>query len=577
LLSRMSLEEKIGQMVQAEHTSLVDATDVSRLFLGSLLAGGDADPRTGNRPRDWSALIDASQERALDTPLRIPLLFGTDAVHGHSNVVGAVIFPHNIGMGCMRNPALVEAAARITGEEVRATGVNWTFAPCVAVPRDKRWGRTYEGFAESPEIVTSMGTAAVNGFQRRDLTDPLSIVACTKHFAGDGGTTFGSGPPKKGASGRYPLDEGDTACSEETLRAIHLPGYRSAIDAGVATVMASYSSWNGQKVSGHRYLLTDVLKRELRFEGLVISDYNAIDQLPGDYKAQIALAANAGIDMFMVPSKYRELHRLLLDLGREGGVPMARVDDAVLRILRVKAAAGLLDGTRSPFADARLQNEVGSDAHRALARACVRESLVLLRNEHNALPLAKSAGRIHVTGKCANDIGNQCGGWTIDWQGRSGHSTIGASVLKAIEDAASPRTRVTFSHHGNGARGADVAIAVIGERPYAEFMGDRETLELDPDDVAAIRNLRSDGVRVVAVVISGRPLLLHDIIDHCDAIVAAWLPGSEGSGVADVLFGDYKPTGRLSVSWPRANEQSAMNHGDAAYDPQFPFGFGLTF
>jgi beta-glucosidase len=578
LLGKMTLEEKIGQMVQAEHSAVKDIGDVDRYFLGSVLAGGNADPKSGNGLVDWTDMYDAVQSRALKTRLAIPLLFGVDAVHGHNNVIGAVVFPHNIGLGCTRNPKLIEAAARATAEEIRATGINWNFAPCVAVPRDKRWGRTYEGFGESPELVTELGIAAVRGFQGSKLSDPRSVVACAKHFAGDGGTEFGTGGVPKQGGGRHPLDQGDTKLSEADLRKLHMQGYIGAIGAGVATIMPSYNSWNGQKVSGSKRLLTEILKQEMKFDGFLISDYNAVDQLPGDYKAQIAQATNAGMDMFMVPEKYRELYGHLLDLAKSGGIPMSRIDDAVTRILRVKFAAGLMDRARSPLADRSLHKTFGSPAHRQVARDCVRQSLVLLKNANKALPVSKSVARIHVAGKMADDIGSQCGGWTIEWQGKSGNITTGGTtILKAIQGAVSATTKVTTSADGTGADGANIGIAVIGEPPYAEFFGDRENLELPGDDVAVVENMKKAGIPVIVLLLSGRPLIIEKVLANCDAFVAAWLPGTEGQGVADVIFGDHKPTGKLSVSWPRSSSKTPVNVGDASYDPLFKYGEGLSY
>src|SRR5689334_5818778 len=393
LLARMTLEEKIGQMVQAEQSALKDLSDVEKYFLGSLLSGGTSDPKTGNGLKDWTDLYDSLQARSQKTRLRIPLLYGIDAVHGHSNVIGAVIFPHNIGLGCSRNPALVERAGRITAIEVRATGINWTFAPCVTVPRDERWGRTYEGFGEEPELAFVLGEAAVRGLQGRDLKDPLSVLACAKHFVGDGATIYGTGTKLKDAV--HILDRGDVRLSEADLRRLHMQGYVSAIRAGVGTIMPSYNSWNGVKCSGSKRLLTEILKKELRFDGFLISDYNAINELPGDYKKQIETSANAGMDMFMVPNTYRELFNHLLDLVKEKRVPLTRIDDAVTRILRVKSAMGLLDAKPALVADRKLHSSFGSAEHRAVARECVRASLVLLKNEKRALPIAKYVSRIH--------------------------------------------------------------------------------------------------------------------------------------------------------------------------------------
>jgi beta-glucosidase len=573
LLSRMTLEEKVGQMVQANSASLKDPSDVENYFLGSVLSGGSSDPKTGNGLVDWTDHYDNLQSRTQKTRLQIPLLYGIDAVHGHSNVLGATLFPHNIGLGCSRNPALVEKAARITAIETRATGINWTFAPCVTVPRDERWGRSYEGFGESPELARLMGEAAVRGYQGNDLSDPTRLLACAKHWIGDGATKYGTG--RKLKPDLQILDRGDVQLSESELRRLHMAGYISAIKAGVGTIMPSYSSWNGVKCSGSKRLLTEILKDELKFDGFLISDYDAIDEMPGDYKSQIETSANAGMDMFMVSTKYRELYALLLELAREKRVPMARIDDAVTRILRVKFAMGLMDG-RSNLADRKLHASFGSTAHRQVARECVRETLVLLKNEKRVLPASKKLNRIHVAGKSADDIGNQCGGWTISWQGKSGANTTGGTtILKAIQETVSPQTKVTYAKDGADAAGADLGIVVIGETPYAEWMGDRQSLELSEEDIAVVEKMKQAGLPVVVIVISGRPLIIDKVIDKADAFVAAWLPGTEGRGVTDVLFGDFKFVGKLSFSWPRSMDQIPINVGDKDYDPLFKFGHGL--
>ena len=578
LLSTMTLEEKIGQMTQADQSALKDPRDIETYFLGSLLSGGDSDPKGGNSLDDWTNMYDSYQSHALKTRLAIPLLYGVDAVHGHSNVLGAVIFPHNIGLGCTRNPALIEKAARVTAEEVRATGVNWTFAPCVTVPRDERWGRTYEGFGETPELAKSLGEAAVSGFQG-DLSQPLSILACAKHFAGDGGTTWGTGIPKEsGSRDRFPLDQGDTRLSESELRTVHMQGYISAIRAGVGSIMPSYNSWNGVKCSGSKRLLTEILKEELGFEGFLISDYAAIDQLPGDYKSDVEQSINAGMDMVMVPKNYQEFFNTLKQLVNEGRVPMSRIDDAVKRILRVKFAMGLMDKKRSPLSDRTLHRSFGSPEHRQVARECVRQSLVLLKNENLTLPLSKNLGRIHVGGKSADDIGNQCGGWTIKWQGKAGNVTTGGTtILKAIQNSVSTKTNVTFSRDGSGASGADVGIVVVGETPYAEMRGDTKDLTLAKEDVATIKRMKKAGIPVVVLLISGRPMIIDRVLGDASAFIAAWLPGTEGQGVADVLFGDYKPTGKLSFTWPRSMSQLPINWEDPRYDPLFKYGFGLSY
>jgi beta-glucosidase len=578
LLAQMTLEEKVGQITQADQEHLQDVRDIETYFLGSLLSGGSSDPKKSNQVQDWADMYDLYQSHALKTRLRIPLLYGVDAVHGHNNVIGAVIFPHNLGLGATRNARLVEEIGRITAKEVRATGINWTFAPCVAVVRDERWGRTYEGYGEDPKLVSELGEAAVRGLQGSDLADPLTVLACAKHFVGDGGTTWGTGlPDKNQPGGRYPLDQGDTRLTEEELRRVHLEGYRGALKAGVATIMPSYSSWNGVKASGSKRLLTEILKEELGFEGFLISDYNAIDQLPGDYRSDIKESLNAGMDMVMIGSpKYREFFTTLKSLAESGDVPMTRIDDAVRRILRVKFAKGLMVKDANVFADRSLLEGFGSAAHRSVARQAVRESIVLLKNENKRLPLQRGLKRIHLAGGNADDLGNQCGGWTIDWQGQSGPATIGTTVLSAVRQTARHST-VTYSVDGTGAAGADVGIVVVGETPYAEAAGDRRDLSLSEKDISAIRAVKQAGVPVVLVLISGRPMILGAALDLADAVVVAWLPGSEGIGVADVLFGEYKPTGKLPVSWPRSNDQLPINVGDAKYDPLFPFGFGLTY
>jgi beta-glucosidase len=572
LLARMTLAEKIGQMTQPDQESIKDLTDIENYFVGSILSGGNSDPKEGNSLQAWTDLYDRLQRHTANTRLKIPILYGIDAVHGHNNVLGAVIFPQNIGMGCTRNAALVEKEERVTAEEVRATGIQWVFAPCVTVPQDIRWGRTYEGFSEDPQLVKEMAGAAVRGFQGTDLANPLSVLACAKHYVGDGGTANGS------AQGGRGLDQGDTRVDEATLRRIHLQGYIAAVQAGVGSIMPSYNSWNGVKVSGNKHLLTEILKQELGFQGFLISDYNAIDQVDGDYKKAIGISINAGMDMAMVPSRYKECIANLKQLVDEGVVPMARIDDAVTRILRVKFAMGLMDPKRSQLADRGLHKTFGSAEHRQVAREAVRQSLVLLKNRNRVLPLKKTAARIHVGGKSADDLGNQCGGWTIDWQGKSGDVTPGGTtVLAAIRQAVAKGTQVTFSKDGTGAAGATVGVVVIGERPYAEGNGDSADLALAQEDVDAVANMKAAGIPVVVILYSGRPMILGGVLDKADAVVAAWLPGTEGEGIADVLFGDFKPTGKLSFAWPRSMAQVAKHPGDKDYDPLFALGYGLSY
>lgn len=545
LLNRMTLNEKVGQMTQVDRKFLKDINDIQKYSLGSLLSGGGSTP-SNNSASGWADMYDQFQSIALKSRLGIPLIYGIDAVHGHNNVRGAVIFPHNIGMGCTRNPDLVEQAARITAIEVVGTGIDWTFGPCVAVPRDERWGRTYEGFGEDPELVRTMAAAAVRGFQGNDLAD---------------GTTNG-------------INEGNTEVDEATLRAIHLPGYQAAIQAGVGSIMASFNSWNGEKVHGNKYLLTTVLKQELGFEGILVSDWAAIDQLPGDYASDIETAINAGLDMIMVPDKYEEFIAKLLNLVNQNRVPLSRIDDAVRRILRIKFKLGLFE---KPFTNREFTSSIGSSYHRQVARECVRQSLVLLINNNHTLPIPKNLNRIHVAGQRADDLGSQCGGWTISWQGSEGNITTGTTILEAIKNTVSTQTNVTYSADGDNAAGADIGIACIGETPYAEGWGDRTDLNLSSEDIAVVKKLKSYDIPVIVILISGRPMIINSIFNYCDAVIAAWLPGTEGQGVADVLFGDYEPTGKLSHSWPINMTQVPINIGDPNYHPLFQYGFGLTY
>lgn len=585
LLEKMTLEEKIGQMTQPEQDQVLsNPGDMQKYFIGSVLSGGNSDPAEGNSLEAWTELYDKVQTEAMKTRLAIPVLYGIDAVHGHSNVLGAVIFPHNIALGCTRDPDLVERIGRITAGEMRATGIQWTFGPCVAVPQDIRWGRTYEGFSEDPAIVQRLGRAAVLGLQGTDLSDPLSVLACAKHYVGDGGTTATTAAPPgfpQGKGRRLRLDQGDTKLDEAALRRIHLPGYIAAVEAGVGSIMPSYNTWNGVRCSASRRLLTEILKEELGFEGFLISDYNAVSQIdPTDYKKSIMISINAGMDMAMVPSAYRDFFNNLNELVMEGKVPVLRIDDAVRRILRVKFAMGLMDKDRSQLADRTLHGDFGSAEHRALAREAVRKSVVLLKNDNGTLPISKETARIHVSGKSADNIGNQCGGWTILWQGRSGDVTPGGTtILEAVKAAVSQDTEVTYSPDGTGAAGASIGIAVVGEQPYAEGIGDRADLSLDARDIAAVNNLKSAGIPVVVLVISGRPLIVNDVLPKTDALLAAFLPGTEGDGIADVLFGDYGPTGRLSFSWPKSSDQLPLNVNmpESEYDPLFELGFGLSY
>ena len=560
LLAQMTLDEKIGQMVQVDSAALADKADVRKYFLGSVLSGGSSNPASGNTAQNWLAFVTEFQNQALQTRLKIPLLYGIDAVHGHNNIDGATIFPHHIGLGATHDAKLVERAERVTAEEVAGTGIRWAFAPCVAVPQDAHWGRTYEGYSDHTALVTKLGIAATIGLQGKKLSAaPASVLACAKHFIGDGGTTNG-------------IDQGNTVCDEATLRKLYLPPYVAAIKAGVGSIMVSYSSWNGVKMHSNKYLLNDVLKGELGFHGFLVSDWAAIDQISPDFKHDIEQSINAGLDMIMIPygpgkpNNYVEFITDLKQLVAEGKVSPARIDDAVRRILRIKFQLGIFESTAT---DPQLTAAIGSPEHRAVARECVRESLVLLKNDQRLLPLAKTIKHLAVVGSAADDLGMQCGGWTIDWQGTRGNVTHGGTtLLAAIRQTVSPETQVTFSADASDLKNADAVIVVVGEAPYAEMKGDRSELNLSAEDLALIAKAKSAGAPVVTILFSGRPLVLNSALTASDAFVAAWLPGTEGLGLTDVLFGDFKFTGKSPRNWPASDDKLAK--------PQFPFGYGLN-
>jgi beta-glucosidase len=535
-------------------------------------------------------MVQGFQNESLKTRLKIPIIYGVDAVHGHGNLRNATIFPHNIGLGAANDPVLMEKIGRATAEEMLATGIPWNFAPVVAVVQDVRWGRTYEGYSEDTNLVTSLSTAYIKGLQTLTEADSPSpgqsifVLATPKHFIGDGATIWGSSRTED-----YKLDQGNMQVPEEVLRKLFLPPYQSAIETDAMSIMASFSSWKGTKMHAQQYLLTGVLKDELGFKGFIVSDWQAMDQIdPSDYYTSIVTSVNAGVDMNMVPYDYVKFIDTMKEAVSNGDIPESRVDEAVRRILRVKFALGLFE---HPMPDAKYQNTVRSRDHLALAREAVRESLVLLKNDDKILPLSKAIPVIFVAGEGANDIGMQSGGWTLEWQGKVGNDDEGTTIFSGIKAVVGANTRVEFSREADfsefkGSDGkplvADVGIVVIAEQPYAEGVGDQVDLSLTEQDSKLITDMGKQSRKVVVILISGRPRVITDQLPRAQAWVAAWLPGTEGEGIADVLFGDYPFTGKLSYSWPRSDEQLPINVNNAADKtgcdaPLFPFGYGLTY
>ncbi len=571
LLGRMSLAEKIGQMTLAEKNS-IPPEDVDRYYIGGVLSGGGGSP-TQNTATGWLDMVNAYQEQALNTPLAIPMIYGVDAVHGHGNLRGATLFPHQIGLGATRNPALLEQIGQITAKEMIATGIYWNYGPAVSVAQDIRWGRTYESYSENPDVVSELAVAYLRGMQGASLDDPFTVIGTPKHFVADGGTAF-----RSSTTGNYILDQGVADIDEATLREIHLPPYEAAIVNGARSIMVSFSSWGGMKMHAQAYLLTDVLKGELAFDGFLVSDWEGINQITPDYYEAVVTAINAGVDMNMVPYTYQGFIEVLTAAVENGDVPQERIDDAVRRILRVKFEMGLFE---EPFGDASLIPEVGSDEHRAVARQAVSESLVLLKNAWDVLPLDPATQTIFVGGEHADNIGLQAGGWTIQWQGQSGNITPGTTILQGIEATVSADSEVFYNRFGNfnqtDASGAplmaDVAIAVVGEMPYAEGQGDAVDLRLPEPQIAMINRLRDRSETLIIIVVSGRPLIITNELDTADAFVAAWLPGTEGAGVADALFGVQPFGGKLPFTWPRSMQQVPLVN--ALADPLFPLGYGL--
>ncbi|KAL1220206.1 putative beta-D-xylosidase 6 [Cardamine amara subsp. amara] len=582
LLSRMTLSEKIGQMTQIER-SVASPLVITHSFIGSVQSGAGSWPFEDAKSSDWADMIDGFQRSALASRLGIPIIYGIDAVHGNNNVYGATIFPHNVGLGATRDADLVRRVGAATALEVRASGVHWTFAPCVAVLGDPRWGRCYESYGEAAEIVCEM-TSLIAGLQGEPpqehpngypfLSGRNNVVACAKHFVGDGGTDKG-------------ISEGNTIASYDELERIHIAPYLNCIAQGVSTVMASFSSWNGSRLHSDYFLLTEVLKQKLGFKGFVVSDWDGLETISepqgSNYRNCVKLGINAGIDMVMVPFKYEQFIEDMTDLVESGEIPMARVNDAVERILRVKFVAGLFE---HPLTDRSLLLTVGCKEHREVAREAVRKSLVLLKNGENAgtpfLPLDRNAKRILVVGMHANDIGNQCGGWTKIKSGQSGSITIGTTLLDAIKLAVGDKTEVIYEKTPSketlaSGGGFSYAIVAVGELPYAEMKGDNSelTIPLNGNDIVTAV---AEKIPTLVVLFSGRPMVLEPtVLEKTEALVAAWLPGTEGQGMADVIFGDYDFQGKLPVSWFKNVDQLPLKADANLYEPLFPLGFGLTF
>lgn len=585
LLAQMTLEEKIAQMVQPEQANLTPE-DVKKYGIGSALSGGGSAPTTGNKPENWAERINELKAAALETRLGIPLLYGIDAVHGNNNVYGAVIFPHNIGLGATGDTELVERIGQVVAQEVRATGIQWTFAPTLGNPQNERWGRTYECFSEDAEVVAEFGAAYIRGFQgvmgTDEYLDENHVLACAKHFIGEGYTTDG-------------MNQGNVEMTQEEFDVLLESGildpYTRALNEGVRTVMISYNSVDGLKCHENKHLIRDVLKGELGFTGLVISDYNAVQQLSGvTYKEQIRQALDSGVDLFMEVSTWEDVMKNIKVLVEEGSVPMEQVDDAVRRILRVKFEAGLFEEEIDSAAEQEMRADIGSEEHREVAREAVRKSLVLLKNdkvgEQSALDALQQAENILICGQKAYDMGSQCGGWTISWQGLAGNITEGTTIIDGIADAVMPEKALSHDVKGEVKPENDAVIVVVGEGPYAETDGDRtpESLKVSANDQEMLSNLKQslidqgkEDIPVIAIVVAGRPINITDYMEDFDAVIMAWLPGTEGAGIADVLFGEYDFTGKLPYTWVKDPADIAVKFEAGNEDKiLFPMGYGLT-
>jgi beta-glucosidase len=561
LLSRMTLNEKIAQMVLVEKNSISPA-DVRRYGIGAVLSGSGGKPKE-NTASGWRDMVNEFQAAATNSRLGIPILYGVDANHGHSNVPGATVFPHAIGLGAAGDPELARRVAQATAEEVLATSINWIYGPSLDAPQDNRWGRTYEAFGESASLVKTLGEAYVRGAQMMSPdTNRLGMLATAKHYLGVGGMRWGTS-----MNADFKIDQGQTPADERLLRQEYLPPFASAISAGVGSVMVGLNKWGDTYTTANHYLLTDVLKNELEFKGFVVSDWYGVYEMPGSKYQNSIAAINAGVDMVMLPFEYKQFIRDVSIAVERGEISRERIDDAARRILAVKYSLGLLD----PRPTLPIES-IGSNEHRELAREAVGRSLVLLKN-NDVLPLNTSTKKIIVAGSAADNIGLQSGGWTVEWQGIDGNWLPGAtSILQGIRENAPKGTLVAYGIKGEfeDAPQVDIGIAVVGEKPYAEGWGDNEAPSLSADDQAVITRLRSKSKKLIVIVVSGRPLLLGKAPSLSDALIAAWLPGSEGAGVADALFGKTAINGKLPVSWP-----PQVSDFSVGKTPLYPVGFGI--
>jgi beta-glucosidase len=541
LLGRMTTDEKIGQLALVEKNSIKDPGDVQEYKIGALLSGGGGNPAP-NTPQGWREMVGGFESSSKKSCLEIPLIYGVDAVHGHGSLPSATIFPHSIGLGATNDIDLVRRVAAATAQELAAIGIYWNFFPCLDVVKDVRWGRTYETFGLDTGKVTEMGLAYMEGFQSV-RTEGVKSMATPKHYVGLGAMEWGSSDTPG-----YKMDHGNTIMDEATLRAEHLPPFKAAVQNGALSVMTGLNRWNGEKMSGNKYLITDVLKKESDFRGFVVSDWQGASGLSADECDSWIKAINAGVDMVMLPFEYEKFTACMKDAVRRGDIPASRLDDANARILRAKFAMGLFDHTESS-SDFSV---IGSAEHRQLAREAVRKSLVLLKNDRQTLPVSKRVSSIVVAGSAADNLGRQAGGWTVEWQGVDGNLISGTTILQGIRKAVSSDTKIEYDKEGNFKSTdmpADIGIAVVGEKPYAEGLGDCEHPALSPEDSATIQKVKNSSKKIAVIIISGRPLDIKENVKEWDAVVAAWLPGSKGEGVSDVLFGDYPFSGKLPVDW----------------------------